>query len=254
MDEIFELINLDMLKTVKEMIANDTSLLYERDHNGNTPFIYSVFNKNWDIAEFLLFQKDNDINAVNNKAETALMYAARYGNLEFVQKLHKYGADLNKSSSYIGSVVFYAFENIKKDILRYLVINGADVNGRNKYGASLLLKAVENNEIALIEWLVNNGADDIDAALRTAVLFDNLDAVKKLIDIGADINLLNKNGETLIVEAINNKNWDIVEYLFDNGADIINNTTTYGWEILSSAAQAGKLELVKNIISATNAF
>jgi ankyrin repeat protein len=252
MEDIFELIDLNLFSKVKELVAINQEFLLERDINGNTIFIYSVFHKKWDVADFLLFQKLNDIDAVNDKQETALMYAARYGNLEFVQKLHKNGADLNKSSLYVGPVVFYAFEHLKKDVLIYLVINGADVNVKNKYGSSLLVKSVENNEISLINWLVNNGAEDIDSALRAAVLFDSLDSVKELVDLGANINLLNKNNESLIVEAINNKNWDIVEYLFNSGANIISNTTTYGWDILSSAAQEGKLTLVKNIIELTN--
>ncbi len=251
MSKIFELINLNMLNSIKEIIAKDQSLLSERDSSGNTPFIYSVFHKKWAIAECLLAQNSNNINSTNNQLETALMYASRYGNLDLVQKLHNQGADLNKSSLYLGPAIFYAFENIKKDILRYLVISGADVNLKNKYGVSLLVKAVESNEIAMISWLVENGAEDIDNALKIAVIFSYFKAVEVLMLIGANINQINNNGESLIIEAINNKAWDIVELLFNKGAEVISPKSVYGWEILSSAAQAGKLELAKNIIKLT---
>ncbi len=248
MGKIFELINLNMIKSLKDIVNKNQSLLMEKDIEGNTPFIYSVFHKKWEIADYILSLNYNDINAANDKHETALMYASRYGNLDCVQKLHSVGADLNKSSLYVGPAIFYAFENFKKDVLRYLVVNGANVNLRNKYGVSLLVKAVESDETLIISWLVNNGAEDIDNAIRTAVLFNNFKAVKELGEIGADINQLNNKGESLIVEAIDNKAWDIVEFLFNKGAKVISSKNVYGWEILSSAAEAGKLELAKNII------
>jgi ankyrin repeat protein len=251
MGKIFELINLNMIKSIKEIVHKNQNVLRERDIDGNTPFIYSDFLKKWDIAEYFLRKKVNDVNASNNKHETALMYAARYGNLKCVQELHLSGADLNKSSLYVGPAIFYAFENLKKDILRYLVVNGADINLKNKYGISLLVKTIEASEINMISWLVDNGAEEIDNALRTAVMFNNFEAVEKLEEIGADINQVNNMGDSLIVEAINNKAWEIVELLFNKGAKIISNKSVYGWEILSSAVQAGKLELAKNIIELT---
>lgn len=251
MAKIFELINLNMLSSIKELVLKDQDILRERDTSGNSPFIYSVFHKKWEIAEYMLSHKNNNVNSTNNQLETALMYAVRYGNLDFVQKLHNKGADLNKSSLYLGPAIFYAFENFKKDVLRYLVINGADVNLKNKYGVSLLVKVVESNEIPMICWLVGNGAEDIDDALKTAVIFSNIRAVKELGLIGADINQINSNRESLIIEAINNKAWDIVELLFDKGAEVISPKSVYGWEVLSSATQAGKLELAKNIIELT---
>jgi len=214
MNEIFDLISNDMLHSIKEVVSKNSKILEKRDGNQNTPLIFAVFHKKWDIANYFLSLNISP-NVSNEKGETALMYAARYGNLDCVQKLHQIGADLNLSSLYVGPPIFYAFEYTKKDILRYLVVNGANINKKNKYGASLLVKSVENNELELLFWLINNGAKEIELALRTAILFDNFEAVQLLVSLGADINITNKNKETLIVDAINNKNWDIVELLYE---------------------------------------
>jgi len=179
------------------------------------------------------------------------MYASRQGEIEIVKTLHKLGADLNITSLYSGPAIFYAMESFNKKTLKYLIHNGANINLKNRYNISILVKAVEQNELNIIRCLLEHGAEDIDNALRTAVLSNNPQAFMLLEKKGGNINQINDNGESLIVEAINNKNWEIVEILFNKGANIISSKKFYGWEILNSAAQAGKLKLAKNIIEIT---
>jgi len=74
--------------------------------------------------------------------------------------------------------------------------------------------------------------------------------------IGKNSRFLHQNdreqkGLHLIVEAIKNKHWEIVEILYENDAKIISMNSNYGWEILSSAAQFNKLPLIKNIMKDT---
>jgi ankyrin repeat protein len=76
------------------------------------------------------------------------------------------------------------------------------VNKKNKDGDTPLHLAVQNNSIAPLEILLKHRSTDInlknnngDTALHLAIKNNNQEIVKKLLDRGAAINFLNKEGE-----------------------------------------------------------
>ena len=57
-------------------------------------------------------------------------------------------------------------------------------------------------------------------ALMWAVKNGHLNIVNDIINVGADVNLGDKNGKTALIHAVESGNKEIVEYLLDNDADI----------------------------------
>ena len=97
--------------------------------------------------------------------------------------------------------------NNKAEIAGILIKSGANVNSKDIFLKTPLFNAVENNnkEVArvLVEFLISKGADlyamtekDGDSPLHYAVMKNNPELVKFLIEHGAYINVKNKKWET----------------------------------------------------------
>ena len=152
--------------------------------------------------------------------------------------------------------------------VRKLVADGGDVNARhnkrspaparlNHSGATALLLAASTGDVQLMRLLLELGADPLlpnadhctplmaaagagalgDGEDSAGTEADALEAVKLLLELGADINSVDDNGETAMHGAAF-KSWTkIVQLLADNGADVHvwNRKNKYGWTPLMIA-------------------
>ncbi|CAA6802955.1 MAG: Unknown protein [uncultured Sulfurovum sp.] len=83
--------------------------------------------------------------------------------------------------------------------------------------------------------------------LETIIYQNNLDALKKEIANGMDVNLQNKYGWTPLHMAIRRDRRDMVSYLLDQGADI-DKVDGVGWTPLMEAVMDDMPELCKLLI------
>lgn len=90
-------------------------------------------------------------------------------------------------------------------------------------------------------------ADEHFEKLEKIVYDNDLDALKKEIEAGTDVNLQNKYGWTLLHISIRRDRRDMVEYLLDNGADI-NRVDGVGWTPLMEAVMDDMTELCGYLI------
>ncbi len=104
---------------------------------------------------------------------------------------------------------------------------GMDVNSRDKDGTPMLNIAVRNDNAQLVEWLLKNGAelnpvseDRGYTPLMDAVWRKNEEITKLLIDKGADVNVINKEGQTMIILSVGSENLEITRLLCQAGADV----------------------------------
>ena len=104
---------------------------------------------------------------------------------------------------------------------------GMDVNSRDKDGTPMLNIAVRNDNAQLVEWLLKNGAelnpvseDRGYTPLMDAVWRKNEEITKLLIDKGADVNVINKEGQTMIILSVGSENLEITRLLCEAGADV----------------------------------
>ena len=105
-----------------------------------------------------------DINAVNPNGETPLMLAAIKGQLDWVKKIVKRGAHINRQG---WTPLHYASSGPDNGVAAWLLSQGADINARSPNGSTALMMAARY------------GALDLPAVLLKA---------------GADVNLLNDKG------------------------------------------------------------
>src|SRR5690606_16401499 len=117
-----------------------------------------------------------------------------------------------------------------------------------------LADAAEQGDLATIERLVQNGTKvdsrllDGTTALHWAVLRDQVDAARMLLDHGADPAAVNRNGMTPLYLAAQNGNAAMVALLLDAGASP-NAVATTGESTLMTAARTGAPDVVELLIS-----
>ncbi len=103
--------------------------------------------------------------------------------------------------------------------LTELAIKSAkNLNECDSYGHILTYIAAEGDEVSELLFKkgldVNSQCDD-----GTTMLMEvGLDGVKYLISKGADINIRDNKGETALTKALNDKNYDLAEFLISKGA------------------------------------
>jgi ankyrin repeat protein len=108
-----------------------------------------------------------------------------------------------------------------------LVRAGANVKAANRFGATPLSLACTNGSAAMIGELLKAGEDpnavvsDMgDTALMLAARTGKPDAVKVLLDRGADANKTNTEGQTALMWAVAEKNAAAAKILIAGGANV----------------------------------
>jgi ankyrin repeat protein len=185
----------------------------------------------------MLIERGADANAVNERGESALWWAALNGRADVVEVLLQAGADVNKADSGGYSPLSVA---ANATIATMIIERGVDVNAVNQSGQSALLLATMFNRVGVVEALVRAGADVSkadncgNAPLSVAA---NATIATMMIERGADVNAVNKRGESVLWRTALNGCDDVVEALVQAGADV-NKADQSGGAPLRVAANA----------------
>ncbi|ORX75076.1 ankyrin, partial [Anaeromyces robustus] len=131
----------------------------------------------------------------NKKGETLLNYAIKKNNIELVKYLIEHGANSNKKNKQGITPLICAIkkidrshsESFKKAVIHMLVEHGADIN--------------------------NHGGKGGKTPLIYAIVYENEDIVKYLIENGSNINKSDFNGKLPLDYAIESQNKNIMKYL-----------------------------------------
>ena len=150
---------------------------------------------------------------------TALVLAAREGDLESSKLLLQAGADVNQTTEYGWTPLLTATNNRHYKLSEYLIEHGADVNKKNKGNWTPLYLATDNRNIEGGDFPVPK--PDLD----------HLEYIKFLLDHGADPNIAAK--DNTLTRTIFTMQW----FLEDGATPFIR------------AAQSGDLELLKLLLA-----
>src|SRR5690606_28578954 len=123
-----------------------------------------------------------------------------------VEFLTENGADVNAKDKYGFTPLTYAIEYGRTNLVQVLLDKGAAIEN---YGYAHLVRATYLGNLEVMEMLVERGIDPNkkDPILGNTLLhimsrIGQVYVVKKLIDLGAKINLQNKEGNTALHEAV----------------------------------------------------
>jgi uncharacterized protein len=191
-------------------------------------------------AGFFSAVADRDLAAVNaffaggfdpnvrseSDGRTALISAAARGDREMVNALLKGRADVNIKDNVGYTAFFHAIEARYDDVADVLISQPQqDLSARGKNGVTALMVYVWRNQKEAVEKLLNRGADvslidnDGDTALHGAAEMGNVEIARMLLAKSANVNAKNKVGGTPLMWAAVYGHDEVVRELLKQGAD-----------------------------------
>jgi ankyrin repeat protein len=235
-------------------VLEDPKLLNARGPEGSTPFMYAVLYTGATTLERLLKQ-GADPNRRNDANATALMWAAT--DLEKTRVLLNHGADVNARSSDLRTPLMIAARRPgSTQVIKLLLEHGANPNpnAHPLTESSPLIEAATAGDAAAMELLLGRGADakaaaqpaltmaistqcpkclallaakDLDKtayslALPDVAVLGDANAVRLMLDHGADVNAFDGLGRTPLMYAAASDllPLDEVKLLIERGADV----------------------------------
>jgi ankyrin repeat protein len=177
---------------------------------------------------------------------------------EIVRTLIEAGANVNVEHSPWGTVLNGALGLVPGDLsiktIKLLVASGANVNGIDRAGMTALMRATQAHSLEAINLLLEAGAR---ASINLADQLGNTAAMyacrysysysnsgepanillKALVSAGADITMVNHDGQNALMLASRSSTWESVSYLIESGArPLINARDKNGWTALIYAS------------------
>lgn len=182
------------LSNIRKSLDDPNSDINNLDEMGNTKLMAAVNKDNIDLVRMLVEEYNADLNIQNESGWTALDFAS--DKKEISAYLETKGAKLGKEirlSGYNGYMIGLLYNKKFNEFKKLLTKNSININSKGGVFKTTYLK----NAIAITQ--------DIDVA-------------KFLIeDLGADVNIKDDSGETVLDE-VHANNQELKEYLISKGA------------------------------------
>lgn len=196
------------------------------NHNRRTP-LHNAIQRGWSGAVITLINNGAEINARDRLGNTPLFLAVQAGSTAQSRMLMQKGANVNALNNFGETPLFDALTTNKQAIARFLLKKGASIKIKNKKGATVLHRAAgfkQNGTV--IVWLVKKKVPvhirqkDGTTALHHAARIGSLDNVRALLRAGADVNVVNKAGHSIMYFAVRSNNKKLVDTLVGKGARV----------------------------------
>ncbi|MCB1117355.1 MAG: ankyrin repeat domain-containing protein [Chlamydiia bacterium] len=187
---------------------------------------------------------DSELNDCDAQGNTPLHLACEVCAEEMVKHLIKRGADLEKINSQGLTPLIIAVLKGSEEICDLLCKAGADINFITENGFSVLNFAAAHSSVGIVDVLCRSENLKVDSkALAAAVQQNNLEMVKKLVQLGCDLDdERGKQFATPLAIAVRYHFDDIAEFLIEHGADV------NAGGVLSLAAVRGSYKIAKKLI------
>ncbi len=154
--------------------------------------------------------------------ETAILADDREG----VARAIAGGLDVNVRGIHGITPLMMAVDRLKPHAVTELLAKGADPNLKAEDGAGAVYLAVENYGKApdIMFAVIKGGGDpntrrpDDDPVLMRFVNDHNCDFIRKMKDLGADMDITTRGGDPIITSASTRRDWDVVWCFIELGA------------------------------------
>ena len=278
--------------SVRALLEGGADPSAKEKNGGQTALMWATAGGHSDVTEELV-RHEADINARSKSGSTALMFAAR-GDLESARTLLNAGADPNLAiPDWGGTALIIASTMGQTAIVEALLDKGADPNYRDGNSFTALHAAVRDSNdgedreqraraVATVKVLLAHSADpnarlhqekptvrtpdeiELEGAtpLALAAEVNNLDAIKALVEGGADPNIPTAKGTTPLIlsagagtdvqraRSIDERAIAVetAKYLVAHGADV-NAVGQFGWTALHAASYQGLNDDIEFLVS-----
>jgi ankyrin repeat protein len=230
--------------------------------DGATALLWAVHTDQPELVGLLL-EAGADVEITNRYGVGPASLAAENGNPAILERLLQAGVYADHSLPGGETLLMTAARTGEPETVRTLLAHGADPNLREMTrGQTALMWAAAHNNAAAIQVLAEQGAD-INAKtdnpspspgrtfayapptgftpLMFAVRAGHIDATRVLLDAGADVNGIVSDGQSALVVAAANANWELAAYLLDHGADVTQ--AGAGWNALHQTVRTRRMNV-----------
>lgn len=230
--------------------------------DGATALLWAVHADQPEVVTVLL-EAGASVAVANRFSVGPASLAAENGNAAILTALLDAGVDPNQTMPGGETLLMTAARTGDAPTVRALLARGADPNRREETrGQTALMWAAANNNAQAVHALAEQGAD-LQArtdnppasrgrtfayapptgfsALMFAVRAGHLDATRVLLDAGADVDDTVSDGQSALVVAAANANWELAAYLLDRGADVRH--AGAGWNALHQTIRTRRMNL-----------
>jgi len=192
-----------------------------QDETGWTPLIKALRHREKEKA-LELIRQGADVNAWTPMGSSTLSFSTELGDVDLVKKLLEAGADPKKC----GDALLIASQYDHLDIVKLLLSKGADVNYQSQ--------KLESKGLSAVFTSAANGKTDV---------------LKYLLESGANTELLNKAGDTPLMETSKRPLPESVKLLIEHKANV-NAKGPRGHTALIYAGYNGQVENIKLLLAA----
>ncbi|KAI1130573.1 ankyrin [Nemania abortiva] len=227
---------------------------------GRTPLIYAVYKRYTKVIERLL-HLGAKTETRDNRMKSALIVAARRGDVSIIELLVSYGVDINAGgriySGIYRTALYEAASRNQPDVVKCLLAANAKVNQEGgKYNTALCAACCTGDE-STVSLLLEKGADITLSggrfvnALSCAVYSKSASLVNRLINAGieaSEINAQDKQGRTAVHIAARYCDWEVIGMLRNKGADLAKVDKQHR-TLLHYAVLGSDLSLVMSILN-----
>ncbi|XP_046547545.1 serine/threonine-protein phosphatase 6 regulatory ankyrin repeat subunit A-like, partial [Haliotis rubra] len=204
-----------------------------------------------------ILSKDlEDVNRRGKDGLTPAMITARFGHRRMVDILVSKGSALCLLADNKNNILHEACIGGHVDMVKYVLSQKvADINSRGQYGRTSVMLAAEKGHSAVFDSLVREGADvslvddDGDNILHVACIEGHVDVVKYVLSQKvADINSRGQYGRNPVMLAAEKGHRAVFDLLVREGADVslLNDNRN---NILHEACIGGHVDMVKYVLS-----
>ncbi|XP_048257923.1 ankyrin repeat domain-containing protein 50-like isoform X10 [Haliotis rufescens] len=207
-------------------------------------------------VEFVLSLNVVDIDSRGGGSWTPVMRAAYRGHRDVVELLVNKGADVSLVDKDGDNILHLACIRGHLEIVKFVLsLNVVDINSRGGGSWTPVMRATNRGHRYVVELLVSKGADvslvdgDGNNILHLACSQGHLETVEFVLSLNVvDINSRGGWSLTPVMRAARNGHTDVVELLVSKGADV-SLVDEDGYNILHLACIEGHLETVEFVLS-----
>lgn len=207
------------LEQVKKYLSQGIDVNLIDAYNEKSALMGASSSGHLKIVKYLI-KSGSNISATNNEGETALMEASYNGHLDIVKYLVSEGADVNSADNGGFTSLMSASWSENLEVAEFLLSKGANINAKccnNKL--SIVFEAGRIEKVEVVRFLIKHGAN-LNESLHASAMVGDLKSVKLLLEKGANLNSLDRQGHTPLIMASWRGHINVAEYLIQKGADI----------------------------------
>ncbi len=179
---------------------------------------------------------------------TPLMAAALRGDLEATRALVDAGAEVDETNEHGRTALAFAAEGGRLEIARELLSRGAGIEARDRDGKTAAMLAAEANQVEMLRALPLT-AEERQEALLAAMSLPRppLEAVRALLELGADPDLVDDDGMTPLFHAIRDGRNELAQVLLDANA-VVDHQDAKGRNALLHAIEGRNVEMLGELL------